>query len=204
MTITPIGRDEAQRQAAEELAKPGYQHESFVDSAYRHVQEFLGDLLDSAAGGGSAGGIIAAVVIVLVLAAIVFVIVWSLRKTSRGTAGRGGDLFGAQAMTAAEHRAAAEALAAEGRWGEAVQERLRAIARDLEDRALVDGAPGRTADELATDAGRALPAFADELSRASRDFDDVTYGGVPGTPQAYQVMSALDEKLRQARPVALT
>lgn len=196
-----IGRDEAQREAAEELLRPEYQRESFFDGLWRRASQFLGDLLDAAGGGGPLGGIIAAVVIVLIIGAIVFLVVWSLRKTSRRTAGPGGVLFGEQAMTAAQHRAAAEQLAAEGRWGEAIQERLRAIARDLEDRALVDGMPGRTADELAGEAGRALPPFARELADAARSFDDVTYGGAPGTPHAYQVMSALDERLRQARPV---
>ncbi|WP_205315327.1 DUF4129 domain-containing protein, partial [Nonomuraea lactucae] len=50
---------------------------------------------------------------------------------------------------------------------------------------------------------RALPGFADELAAAARSFDDVTYGGVPGTRAAYDAMRDLDERLRVARPVLL-
>jgi hypothetical protein len=63
--------------------------------------------------------------------------------------------------------------------------------------------PGRTADELAAEAAVSLPGFDAELAAAARSFDDVTYGGVPGTRTAYEVMSSLDERLRQARPVPL-
>ncbi|MEV1172640.1 DUF4129 domain-containing protein [Nonomuraea sp. NPDC049784] len=200
---TPIDRDEAARRAAEELLKPAYEKESLVDQIYRRVMQFLGDLMDAATGGGSAGGIIAAVVIVLIILGVIVLISWQLRKTARKNALAMGGLFGERAMTAAEHRAASAGLAAEGRWTEAIQERLRAIARDLEERALVDGMPGRTADELAAEAAVSLPGFATRLAAAARSFDDVTYGGVPGTREAYEVMSALDDQLRQARPVPL-
>ena len=58
---------------------------------------------------------------------------------------------------------------------------MRAIVRSLEERALLDPRPGRTADEAAAEAGRALPAHADRLRAAARDFDDVTYGGRTAT-----------------------
>ncbi|MGN9836881.1 DUF4129 domain-containing protein [Nonomuraea sp. H19] len=200
---SPIDRDEAARRAAEELIKPEYDKESLADQLYRRFMQFLGDLVDAATGGGTAGGIIAAVVIVLIILAVIVLISWQLRKTARKRAPGVGDLFGERAMTADEHRQAAERLAADGRWSEAIQERLRAIARDLEARALVDGMPGRTADELAAEAAVALPGFATELAAAARSFDDVTYGGVPGTREAYEAMSALDTQLRQARPIPL-
>jgi hypothetical protein len=202
--VSPIDREEAARKAAEELLKPGYEKESLFDELYRRFDQFLGDLMDAATGGGSAGGIIAAVIIVLIILGLILLIGWRLRKTARRHAMTADGLYGGCSMTAAEHRQAAGRLADEGQWTEAIQERLRAIARDLEERALVDGMPGRTADELAAEAGTSLPGFADELAAAARSFDDVTYGGVPGTQAAYQVMSDLDERLRQARPVPLT
>ncbi|MER7501293.1 DUF4129 domain-containing protein [Nonomuraea pusilla] len=201
--MTPIGRDDAARRAAEELLKPGYEKESLLDRLYRYVTQFLGDLLDGATGGGTTGGVIAAVVITLIILGVLVLVGRQLRKASRAAAPAAGGLFGERALTAAEHRAAAERLAAEGRWSEAIRERLRAIARDLEERALVDGMPGRTADELAAEAGTALPGFAAELAAAARSFDDVTYGGVEGTQEAYLSMSDLDERLRQARPAPL-
>ncbi|MDF2710126.1 MAG: hypothetical protein K0R62_5778 [Nonomuraea muscovyensis] len=202
--MTPIGRDEAARRAADELLKPAYEQEPLIDRLWRQVQQFLGDLMDAAAGGGTTGGVIAAVLITLVILAVVVLVGWQLRRTSRRNATGSAALFGEHARSAAEHRRAAEGLAAEGRYTEAIQERLRAIARDLEERALVDGLPGRTADELSAEAARALPAFAAELAAAARSFDDVTYGDVPGTRAAYDAMTELDERLRVARPVALT
>ncbi|MGW3342776.1 DUF4129 domain-containing protein [Nonomuraea rubra] len=201
--MSPIDREEAARRAAEELLKPEYDKEALFDRIYRYVTQFLGDLLDAATGGGATGGIIAAVLITLILLGLVALIAWRLRKTARKNALAPGALFGARALTAAEHRQAAERLAQEGRWTQAIQERLRAIARDLEERALVDGMPGRTADELAAEAAVSLPAFAQELAAAARSFDDVTYGGVMGTREAYETMTGLDERLRQARPVPL-
>ncbi|MEU8248178.1 DUF4129 domain-containing protein [Nonomuraea sp. NPDC048916] len=201
--MNPIGREDAASRAAEELLRAEYAKESLPDRLYRHFSQFLGDLMDAAAGGGTTGGIIAAVIITLIIVAVVVLVSWQLRKTSRRNSAAQAALFGERRMTAAEHRLAAEGHAAEGRYTEAIQERLRAIARDLEERALVDGMPGRTADELAAEAGLALPEFAHGLAAAARSFDDVTYGGVPGTMAAYDTMTGLDERLRLARPVPL-
>ncbi|MFE3447328.1 DUF4129 domain-containing protein [Nonomuraea sp. NPDC059194] len=199
--MTPPGREEAQRRAAEELARAEYADEPLPDRLWRMFQQWLGDLTDVVPGGPPVGAVLAALLLILVVVVAVWVTVWLSRRSARTRADDSGDLFGGRAMTAAEHRMAAERLAAEGRWAEAVQERLRAIARDLQDRALVDNLPGRTADELAAEAGRSLPAFADELTAAARAFDDVAYGGVPGTPDSYAMLRELDERLRVARPV---
>ncbi|MEO3790490.1 DUF4129 domain-containing protein [Nonomuraea sp. B10E15] len=201
--MSPIDREEAARQAARELLDPAYETESLPDRIYRWVMQFLGDLIDAATGGGPAGGVIASVVIVLIILGVIVLISWQLRRSARKNATATGALFGERAMSAAEHRQAAEGLAGEGQWTPAVQERLRAIARDLEERALVDGMPGRTADELAAEAAVSLPGFADELAAAARSFDDVTYGGVPGTRDAYTRMAGLDDRLGQARPVPI-
>ncbi|NEA03407.1 DUF4129 domain-containing protein, partial [Streptomyces sp. SID10116] len=72
--------------------------------------------------------------------------------------------------------AASEAHAARAHWSQAVQERMRAVVRALEERALLDPRPGRTADEAAAEAGRTLPSHTDRLRAAARAFDDVTYG----------------------------
>ncbi|GAA3313078.1 hypothetical protein GCM10020219_024370 [Nonomuraea dietziae] len=140
--MTPLGREEAQRRAAEELSKPGYAHESLLDRLYRTFQQLLGDATDFAPGGSPVGALLAALLLVLFVVALVTVLVWLARRSARATTAPG-DLFDGRAMTAAEHRQAAERLAAEGRWAEAVQERLRAIARDLQDRALIDGPAGQ-------------------------------------------------------------
>jgi hypothetical protein len=66
----------------------------------------------------------------------------------------------------------------------------------LEESAVLDPVPGRTATELARDAARALPNLAAELLRAADAFNDVTYGERPGTESAYRMIADLDDHLR--------
>ena len=75
-------------------------------------------------------------------------------------------------------------------------------ARQLEETGILNPAPGRTANELARDAGAALPHLTDELSQAATAFNDVTYGEVPGTQAAYQTIVDLDNHLRMRAPAA--
>ncbi|MFI6506861.1 DUF4129 domain-containing protein [Streptosporangium sp. NPDC050855] len=203
--LTPpvgIDREEARRRASGELLGPEYARESSLDRFSRWMDQFFGDLLDQDAI-GVVGSVAARTALVAIVVAAVVALLLVARRTSRSGTARTGGVFGDRRLTAAEHREAAERLAEQGRWAEAVRERLRAVARDLEDRVIVDVAPGRTAGELAAEAGRALPALAAELTVAARVFDDVTYGEVPGTPEAYRIMRDLDEHLRAARPSAV-
>ncbi|MFC6985013.1 DUF4129 domain-containing protein [Streptomyces cirratus] len=110
-------------------------------------------------------------------------------------------LFDEAARTAADHRAAADAHAAAGRWTEAVQERMRAVVRSLEERTLLDPRPGRTADEAAAEAATRLPQHAGDLRAAARAFDDVTYGGRTGDPDTYGRLRTLDLALERATPL---
>ncbi|MFC3983914.1 DUF4129 domain-containing protein [Streptosporangium jomthongense] len=193
-------RGRAAGEAIRELLKAEYAKENVVDRVMRVVNQFLGDLLDQEAA-GTVGSVIAWIVLgVIVLAALTAVFLVARRTAGRGSTRREG-VFGDGRRSAAEHRQAAEHLAAREQWAEAIRERLRAVARDLEDRVVIDSMPGRTADELAVEAGRALPGLAADLAAAARIFDDVTYGEVPGTAAAYEVMRDLDERLRAARPV---
>ncbi len=103
--------------------------------------------------------------------------------------------------SAAEHRRLADAAAAEGRWAEAVRERLRAVVRSLEERVVLDERPGRTADEAAREAGLALPALADELFACAVVFDDVCYGERRATAEHDARLRALDAAVGAASPV---
>lgn len=193
-----IGGADARREAAEELLRSGYHQESLVDRLWRRFTELIGDLLD-AAGGGAGRGVVSLIVIIAILVIFGALLLWSLRRMSRGRLGGGDAIYGEQERTAAEHRVTAEKLAATGDWGAAIRERLRAIARDLEERAIVSPLPGRTAAELADAAGHALPSHATDLAAAARLFDDVTYGEDPGTSAGYATLTRLDERLRAAR-----
>ncbi len=73
----------------------------------------------------------------------------------------------------------ADRYAAEGRYAEAVRERLRAVVRELVDRGVIEHRPGWTVTELAAGAGRALPPAAGPLTEAARVFSDIWYGDRP-------------------------
>ncbi|MYX39924.1 DUF4129 domain-containing protein, partial [Streptomyces sp. SID89] len=124
---------------------------------------------------------------------------WRLGSPRRGPVSTAA-LFDDRPRSAADHRAAAEAHAAQGHWSQALQERMRAVVRSLEERALLDTRPGRTADEAAAEAGRTLPGHTDRLHAAARDFDDVTYGGRTATEESYRRIAALDQELEHTRP----
>lgn len=93
-------------------------------------------------------------------------------------------------LPAAAFRSLADQLAAEGRYAEAVRERLRAIARDLIDRHVVDHRPGWTVVELANAAGAARPMVSAPIGEAGQIFSDIWYGLRPAT-------RAHDERMRQ-------
>lgn len=77
----------------------------------------------------------------------------------------------------------ADEYAAQGRYKEAVRERLRAIVRDLVERQVIDYRPGWTVTELARLAGAARPATAAPLAAASEIFSGIWYGRRPAGPE---------------------
>ncbi|NUK88548.1 DUF4129 domain-containing protein [Streptomyces lunaelactis] len=190
------------REAAErELSKPMY-HEndpSLLQRALNRFWDWVGNLFD-AASGAAPGGPLGLLVVVLVVIGLAAALWWRL-GTPRRSPGSADSLFDDSPRSASEHRAAAEAHATAGLWNQAVQERMRAIVRSLEERALLDPRPGRTADEAAAEAGRSLPDQADGLRAAAREFDDVTYGGRTADRSAYRRVRDLDLELERAKPL---
>lgn len=195
-----LGRDEAAQLARDELAKQIYRDAGpgLVERLVRWLLEQAGRLLDGAAG-VSPGGYAGLVVVLLLVAAAVIAVRLKVGPLGRRAA-REEALFVGRTRTAAQHRAAADAHAAAGEWAEAVRERLRAIVRSLEERAVLDERPGRTADEAAADAGRALPSCAAGLRSAAVLFDEVWYGGRPAGPESYAALRDLDAQVQAARP----
>ncbi|MEU0437865.1 DUF4129 domain-containing protein [Streptomyces sp. NPDC006290] len=194
-------RDPAREAARRELSKRMY-HENDPGLVQRALNAFWDwvDKLFGAASAATPGGMLGLVVIVLAVVAVVAALWWRLGTPHR-TPASSATLFDDRPRSAAEHRAAAEAHAAQGHWNQAVQERMRAIVRSLEERALLDPRPGRTADEAAAEASRTLPSHTDRLRAAARDFDDITYGGRSGDPRAYQRLTELDRDLERTKPV---
>lgn len=199
----PVTLDrEAAREAAErELSQRVYaEHEpGLVRRAWDWIWDRVFGVLESAAFATPGGWFGLLVLAVLVLALVIAV---RLRLGAlRSAAGpRRPALFTERPLSAAEYRAAAEEHARAGRWDDAVRDRLRAVVRSLEERALLDQRPGRTADEAAAEAGARLPALAGRLRAAATTFDAVTYGGQRADASDYAFLRGLDEEQRRTRP----
>jgi hypothetical protein len=194
-----LGRDEAQRLARLELANPAYtgDDEPWIQKILRWVLERIARLLDTVGGSSPLGwfGILGVIALVVLVVVVVRRRTGALTRSPAPTA-----LFTDADRTAADFRVEADRFAASGAWAEAVRARLRAVVRDVEERGLVDVRPGRTADEIARDAGRALPAVAADLRTAARLFDDVWYGGRTADSTSYDRLVAVDRAVASARP----
>jgi hypothetical protein len=195
------GRDEAREAAQRELSKHAYQQARppWFERLLTWVLNKLDHLLSRASGSVPGGGW-GLLVLVLLVAGLVTVVLVKLKPTAR----RSGlpELFaGGEELSAAAHRELAERAAARGDHAEAVRERLRAVVRELEARGVVEPRPGRTADEVAIEAGRVVPALAAALREGARLFDEVWYGGRSADASTYRVLVALDERVCAARLV---
>lgn len=196
------GRDEARRAAREELSRQAYD-DARPPLLQRLVTWFLekaSELLGRTSANLPAGrwGLLVVALLVLALVALVLARVRPSRRTAAGEVFEAGRL-----LSAAEHRAAADAAAAAGDHALAVTERFRAVVRELESRGVVEPRPGWTADEVARAGGGAVPGVAEPLRRAATLFDEVRYGGRPATAPTYATLVALDDEVTRARLVVV-
>lgn len=195
-------RETAQRWVAEELLGREYRQAepNLLQRAAQAFLDWVTELLSRAEGVSAGYGLLIGLGVLLAAVVVALLVAGPVRRSARRRERSTGGVFAAQVRTAAEHRAAAEAAAAAGDLGTAVRERFRAVARSLEERVVLDPRPGRTADEVAREAGARLPEAASALLAAARAFDDVTYGGRAGTDETYQRVVAADEAAGRARP----
>lgn len=194
MPTIDIGRDAAHDAAQRELDKPIYPRGSLTERLIDWIEQLIFKLIS--AGASVPGGWFTLTVLVVLAAVAVIVAIRLARRTMRTNRGNEA-LFGAHELTAEEHRVVAQRYAAQGDWAAAIRHRLRAVARQLEESAVLNPVPGRTATELARDAGAALPDLVNEFKRAAEAFNDVTYGERPGTEPEYRTVADLDDRLRQ-------
>lgn len=192
------------REAAEhELSKPRYAEQEpslfrqVIDWIWERTSDLMGSLVAVTPGGWAGLTIICTALLLLLIAVRLRLGALPARVSQREA------LFQHRPRSAAEHRAAAERYAADQRWTEALQERMRGIVRALEERALLTPRPGRTADEAAEEAGRALPEQATALRAAARAFDEVTYADRQADESGYTRIRDLDLALRESRPMAV-
>jgi len=189
-----IDRDAAHEAAQRELAKPIYPKASLTERLSEWLDELIYRLIQK--GSTLPGGWLTITVLSILVIVAVVVAVRIARRTMRTNRSVTRGLFGGHILSAAEHRVTAEQYAAERDWASAIRHRLRAIARQLEEDDVVNPVPGRTANELANDAGTELPGFAHDLSRSATIFNDVTYGEQPGSESGYRLIADLDERLQ--------
>ncbi|MBV2154228.1 DUF4129 domain-containing protein [Kitasatospora sp. SUK 42] len=197
-----VPRDPARDAARDELLKADYHKNdpSLLERAVNWIWDQFDRALGSISGNGTDGttGLVLFLIVALLIGAALW---WRL-----GAPGRAArtvlDVYGAEGpRSAARYREDAAGHAAAGRWAEAVREQMRALVRALEERTLLDARPGRTADEAAAEAGRALPEHAAALTAAARTFDDIAFGERTADRSAYQLLLDLDRTLERARPV---
>ncbi len=95
-------------------------------------------------------------------------------------------------------RSLADRLAAEGRYAEAIRQRLRDTLRDLVAARLVPPQPGWTAAELAAMASAQRPAVSLPLGHAADLFAEIWYGDRPAGHAHDQHMRSLTDQVRAA------
>jgi len=191
-----LGRDAAAAKARVELSDPAYRRDGepwfsrVLNWAIEHIQDWLGRLSSSTPGGWL--GIALIVVVIVGLLAVLRMRLGPLRQTGKSQA----MLFGDEpTQTAAAHRRFADECAEGGRYRDAIRERMRAVVRELEERAVFESRQGRTADEAANAAARVLPDVAVNLHEAARTFDASWYGEHQVDADTYARMTALDSAI---------
>ncbi|TCB99950.1 DUF4129 domain-containing protein [Micromonospora zingiberis] len=105
----------------------------------------------------------------------------SPRPATAGTADPSGAPPPQPTESPAPSAALADRLAAEGRYDEAVRERLRGMVRDLADRDVVRVRPGMTVTEIVTAATASRPPAGPPLTGAATIFAQVWYAQRPAT-----------------------
>jgi Domain of unknown function (DUF4129) len=197
-----IGRDEAQRRAAEELAKAKYggtpqwlsDLAERADAVVSRVVEFFLRIFGDRLGTG-AGVNWGFVVVVLLLLAAVVLVVWRVGLPRWRGRRRDAEVQLDPTRAAADYRTAAEQAAAAGDWVTAVRDRFRAVVRELEVQTILDVRPARTASEAAFRASRVLPDCTDALRAGAETFNAVVYGDRAATPATYRRLVDLHDQV---------
>jgi Domain of unknown function (DUF4129) len=197
--IAPVDRDVAREAAARELSKGSYHADDpdLLDRLATRILNWL-DQLGNALGAGPGGGAFGLVALVLVLGGVGALILWRTGPLRRAARRADGIELSGQ-LDADEHRRRADGYAGQRRYPEAVRERMRAIVRELEARGVLDPRPGRTADEVAHEAGTLVPWIAADLRYAARIFAEVWYGRRAATASTDAAMREADQRIRSAR-----
>lgn len=197
----PIDIDaaEARRRAVEELSKAKYVGvPPWLRDLFARILEWAEELarLILTPRGGPGGGVSWVLVVTLaLLVGLIVLVVWKV-GVPRFNARRQDATVGTDStLPPQRYRSRAEAAAAAGDWLGAVRERFRGLVRSLEELTVLDVRPARTAWEVARLAGRQVPAVQPALDGAARVFNDVLYGDVVATEEAYRQLCGWDDEI---------
>jgi hypothetical protein len=195
----PLTRDGAAQAAHDELSKHVYQQArpSIEQQVVRAIERWLihayHRIVDA-----TPGGAVGLLVIIAVIAGVA--VVFTQRRGVSGRRRPGEESFDLPADVSSDQlRSEADALAARGEWAQAVRARLRAIVRGLEERGVIDPRPGRTATEVAVEAGAVRPDLREGLRQGARTFGEIWYGRRPATAGDDASLREVDAAVR-ARP----
>jgi hypothetical protein len=190
---SPITREGAANAARNELSKSIYHRggESLPTRVMRAIGRVIDHLLNAAAKHAPGGGLGALILVAIVLA-VVGLVIWRVGPPARNNAFPAVLLAGAPIASAADHRLRSIRAADDRDWKTAIVERMRAIAREVEERGILDPRAGRTATELAADASTRLPSAATALATAARVFNAVAYGDANASAAELDAVIAAD------------
>lgn len=195
--LDPSG-EQARQLLRRELADPVY----YQDNLLQRIIDWIGRQIDGGVEGArdipSLTWLAITFVVVLLAGALVFV-ASRARRSVRRRPDRDGDVITGESVTAAGLRARAEAALAAGRWGEAVVEGFRALARRQVERGRLEDSPGVTAHEVARALAREFPQLGSRTASGADLFDAVMYGDRPATRDQAVAVLDLDVELAGAR-----
>lgn len=216
MGVTPVrvfqiplapDRDEAREWAERELARPEYEaaKPTPLDQFARAVGDFVNSIFGAQAPPGLSSAVLIGLAVLAIAAIVTAFVVWGRPRAVQRAAVDHAVLFGDDDNRSATRlREAARAHANRGEWAEAIIVRMRALARGLEERGLVDLPPGATVHAFARAAGRVFPNLTARVNQAADAFDDVRYLRKPGTRARWDEVAAADDAVQEARPQPVT
>ena len=195
----PVPRDAARSEAERELSRGVYHADdpSLLQRIWDRIVNWLDHAFTSVAD-QAPGGPLGLLLLITALGVLVGFALWRGGPIRRGT--RRAPLLSTvdAARTARQHRQLAEDMALAGRHADAIREWMRASARDLEERGVLEPRAGRTADEVAAEGAAQVPEVAAPLRVAAGVFDEVWYGGRAATPELAAAVREADGAVRQA------
>jgi hypothetical protein len=207
-TRVPVDPDgpTAQQWLLHELAKPQYQgqkeslFEQLLDKFFDWLRSIVPRSSPEASVPPDLSGLIPTIIVVVVVVLLVVAfLVFGLPRLNRRSTAKG-ELFGDDDERDADTlRRDARRAAEAGDYATAIVELFRALARRLDERAVVATFPGTTARGFARRAGQAFPDAAERLTACAADFDAVRYLDEAGTREGWDRIRTLEAELHDAR-----